>query len=131
MTDSSVSIHKTIKGKLPRLPFSDMKKAVLGNTYVLNLIFVGNTKAQKLNKIYRKKDYIPNILSFPFSSTQGEIFMNLNVIRKQAPSYAMTEKNFIAFLLIHGMLHLKGYSHGSRMEREEARMLKKFKVSFI
>ncbi|MEK7180076.1 MAG: rRNA maturation RNase YbeY [Patescibacteria group bacterium] len=107
-----------------------MKNAVLGKKYVLELIFVGDAKAQRLNKLYRGKTYVPNVLSFPLSLTHGEIFMNLRVARKQAPSHRMKEGDFIAFLFIHSLFHLKGYDHGSRMERGEEKVLKKFKVNF-
>ena len=105
-----------------------MKEAVLGKDYDLSLVFIGNKRSQKLNKEYRDKDKPTNILSFPLENTQGEIFINLAFSKKHAKDFGRTEKNFVAFLFIHGLFHLKGYDHGSTMEKEEVKIRNKFDV---
>src|SRR5262245_7477507 len=97
------SIHSSVK-KYPRLPYREMAIEVLGKNYELTLGFVGNAKSQKLNKTYRNKEYIPNVLSFPLEKNIGEIFINPMQARKEAPSHGMTEKNFIGFLFLHALL---------------------------
>lgn len=126
MDTDSFSIRKTTKGKLPRLPFLPIKDAVLGTSYELSLVFIGDIRSRTLNRTHRSKDKPTNVLSFPLSSTSGEIFINPNLARKQAHLFDMTPETFIGKLLIHGMLHLKGYEHGSTMERIEAQFVKKF-----
>lgn len=103
-----------------------MKDAVLGKNYDLSLVIVGNTRSQKLNATYRGKAKSTNILSFPLSKMEGEIFLNLNVAKKEAPQFDKTYTEFVAYLVIHGMLHLKGHSHGSTMERLEKKFLHEF-----
>lgn len=122
------SITNTTKGKLPSLPFVSMKEAILGQRYDLSLAIIGDVKARQLNKKYRSKKYTPNILSFPLSKNSGEMFINLNTAKKQAPDFERTYKNYIAFLFIHGLVHLKGFTHGGRMERVEAKFRKKFGI---
>lgn len=119
MKDPHLSITKTIKGKLPSLPFVDMKNAVLGKDYDLSLVFIGDKRAKNLNQKYRKKNYIPDILSFPYDKKEGEVFINLHQARKRAKDFNMSEKKFIEYLFIHGLLHLKGLRHGSTMKRME------------
>ena len=126
MTSSNFSITKTIKGKLPSLPFVRMKEEILGKDYDLSLVFIGDKRAQNLNKQYRKKDYVPDILSFPYDKKEGEIFINPNQARKRSKDFDMNEKKFIAYLFIHGLLHLKGHPHGSTMDRLEITHLKRF-----
>src|SRR3989344_5266868 len=63
------TITKTIKGNPPRLPFMHIKNKVLGEKYHLSLVFAGKAVMKKLNQKYRKKDYLPNVLSFPLSKT--------------------------------------------------------------
>lgn len=116
------------RSKLPGLLFCKMKEAVLGKNYDLSLVFIGNKRSQELNKKYRNKDKPTSILSFPLDNTQGEIFINLAFSKKQAEDFERTEKNFIAFLFIHGLFHLKGYDHGSTMEAEEKKIRNKFSV---
>ncbi len=120
-------INKT-KGKLPRLPFQHMKDYVLGKNYELSVAFIGDSESQKLNKTWRDKDKPTNILSFSLSKEEGEIFINQKFASKEAPLFGRTASNFIAFLFIHGLFHLKGMDHGSTMESKERNARKKFGI---
>jgi probable rRNA maturation factor len=128
MTASNFSLTNTTKGKLPSLPFVRMKDAVLGADYELSLAFVGDVRSRRLNKTYRDKTYTPNILSFPLDKKSGEMFINPNVARKQCSAFGRTYPNYVAFLFIHGLVHLKGFTHGGRMERTEAKFRKQFGI---
>lgn len=121
------SITNLTKGKLPRLPFAMMKTKILGSKYNLSLVFVDEKKSQELNKTYREKDNPTNVLSFPYSKKDGEIFICIKVAKKQASDYDKTWQQFVGFLVIHGMLHLKGMQHGSTMEVQEEKFSKIFK----
>lgn len=125
---NTIDIRNTTKTTLPRVPFCDIKKTILGKEYVLSLVFVGDTRSRALNKTYRNKDKPTNILSFPLSDTSGEIFINLNLCKKEASKFERSFDNFIAFLFIHGLFHLKGYDHGSTMERKEKNIRTTFNI---
>lgn len=140
--DTNFLIVKETKGELPSLPFDLMKQGVLGTDYDLSLIFASNEKLKELNKKYRDKNGTTDILSFPISEKNGEIYISIKESARQAENFgyknlpkkistgeATEIEKFIGFLFIHGMLHLKGYSHGSTMEREEAKFVKKFRLS--
>ena len=120
------SLTNTTKGKLPRLPFAQMKEAVLGKDYILSVAIVDEATIQRLNKTYRQKDYPTDILSFPLSDTEGEMFLNLEQSRLEAPKFDREFDNFLGFLFIHGLVHLKGFDHGGKMENEE----QKYRVQF-
>jgi probable rRNA maturation factor len=105
------------------LPIKDF---VLGKKFELSIAIVGEKKIHNLNKKFRNKDYATDVLSFPLSKTEGEIFLNQKVATKKAPDFDMTPKDYFIFVLIHSMLHLKGYEHGEEMEKEEQKILKKF-----
>lgn len=125
------SFVNTTKGKLPSLPFAqfeEMKNAVLGENYELSVAVIPDDEMQELNKTHRGKDYVTDILSFPLSDSAGEIFLNMNACRKKAVEFDRTFPNYLAFLFIHGLVHLKGYDHGSRMESIEAEFRSKFRV---
>ena len=121
-----VSIINKTKGKLPRLPFVNAKNAVLGEKYELSVAFVGNKESQNLNKKYRSKNKPANILSFPLSKKEGEIIICPNQAKKDARNFNLTYAKFIPFLFIHGLHHLKGLKHSSRMDKKEAVVRKKF-----
>ena len=121
-----IQITNKTNGKLPRLPFARLKKAVLGDTYELSLAMVTPKESHRLNLTYRQKDKATNVLSFPLSKTSGELVLDLKTSRADAKNFGMTAEKFLLFLVIHGMLHLKGFDHGSTMEHEERKFLKKF-----
>lgn len=110
------------KGKLPRLPFADMKNEVLGKDYELSLVFVDEVESHNINLAHRKKDKPTNVLSFPLDKTSGEIIICPEYAKKEAPLFDRTYENYLAFLFIHGLVHLKGFDHGSRMEAEEEKI---------
>lgn len=117
------------RGLLDKALFSHIqkiKKYILGEKYFLSVNFVSPSIAKELNIKYRNKDYTPNILSFPLSSKEGEIFICLSQARKDANKFFLNYKEFITLLIVHGSLHLKGLNHGEKMEKEEKRISKKF-----
>ena len=124
----SLSITNTTKGKLPRLPFAKMAEAVLGKEYDCSLVVVSSKKSRELNLAYRKKDTPTNILSFPLGDTEGEIFLDLKKSREDAANFDRSYTNFIGFLFIHGLFHLKGHDHGTKMENAEKKVRAQFKI---
>ncbi len=127
---SSVTITHLIqpKPRVPRAFLHSAKDAVLGKKYDLSVAFVGSAEIKKLNRKFRGKAKPTDILSFSLSSTSGEIVFCMAEVVKQAPLFARTTQNFLKFLFIHGLLHLKGYTHGGTMEKQERRFRKRFKI---
>jgi len=99
--------------------FSRIKNDILGKDYSLSIAYISQNKSKELNKKFRKKDKPTNILSFALHKNVGEILLCLPVIRKEAKNFERTFEQFLGFLVIHGMLHLKGMKHSSTMERTE------------
>lgn len=119
-------VKNKTKDKLPRLPFLSIKNEILGKDYQLSVAFVSSEEQEKINYSYRGKNQNTNILSFPLSPFSGEILINLSKAKKDATLFDMTPLVFLKFLLIHGMLHLKGFKHSSTMKKEEEKYLKIF-----
>jgi probable rRNA maturation factor len=74
----------------------------------------------------RGPSYASNVLSFPYASTEGEIFLNVRKAEREAKALGITTKKRVALLLVHGCFHLKGYQHGDTMERLERSVLRTF-----
>jgi probable rRNA maturation factor len=125
----SFELRSTTRTSAPPLPFKKITDDIMGASYALSLVFVGDTRSKKLNTLYRNKTYIPNVLSFPLSDTEGEVYINPRQARREAQKFGMTEKGFIGYLFIHALLHLKGYAHGDTMEEVEARYTKRYHLS--
>lgn len=120
------SIWNGTKGKPPRLPFKQIKNHILGEKYDLSLAFVSEKESRLANKKYRGKDSSANVLSFSFSKTSGEILICPRKAREDMGRFNMDYRSFVALLFIHGLLHLKGMSHGSKMEDIEKKTLSRF-----
>ncbi len=116
------------KAKIPAIDFAGIKDVALGKKYKLNLIFTTPARIKKLNTIYRNKEHATDILSFPISETEGEMYISQKESREEAKNFDRTYENFLAFLFIHGCTHLKGYDHGDIMESIEIKLRKKFKI---
>lgn len=113
--------------RIPSLPFLAVKNDILGRTYNLSIAFVNEKTSYKINKIYRKKDKGTNILSFILSPKKGEIVLCLSIIKNEAKDenkkFGKNYRELLLFLVIHGMLHLKGMQHGTKMEKAEKKYL--------
>jgi probable rRNA maturation factor len=108
--------------------FDQIKETVLGSKYELSLVFCTAKKIQELNRIYRNINKPTDILSFPLSKTTGEIFICKSESRKMMKEFNRPYDNFITFLFIHGLVHLKGFDHGDKMEKIEEKFRKKFGI---
>lgn len=116
-------VEDTTKSNLPNLPFAKVCELCLPPDYELSLVFVDNKKSHELNLAYRQKDKPTNILSFPLDHLNGEIFIDLEYTKTEAKKLGREFDEYLLFLFIHGVLHLKGMTHGSKMESEEQKLL--------
>ncbi len=88
---------------------------------ILNIIIVDEEKIKYLNKTYRNKDSVTDVISFAledddtFIKTEykvlGDIYICLNRAKMQAVEYNHSLKRELSFLTVHGILHLLGYDH--------------------
>lgn len=122
---AGVEISNLTRRSTPRFAYSSVAAAVIPG-WEVSLVFVGPKQAQELNVRLRNKTYTPNVLSYALGEKTGEIFICLHEAAKQAPLHEMNEREFVLYLFIHGLLHLKGRAHGGTMERCEQKLLTKF-----
>lgn len=125
---NTITVSRTIRKPWNTAGYSDIVRHILGPKYNVSIVLIGNTKAKQLNKKYRNKEYAANILTFPLGNTDAEIFLNIPGIQQEAHTFDFTPSQHARFLLIHGCLHLKGYTHGGTMEQAEEHLLKKFNI---
>ena len=94
---------------------------------VFNVIFVYNDEIRKINKKYRNIDKETDVISFALEDEKdiyfdfrllGDIYISVDKIKSQAKEYGHSEKREMAFLVIHGLLHLLGYNHETLEEEK-------------
>jgi len=108
--------------------FAKLKNDILGKSYSLSIAYVFENKSRELNKKYRKKDRATNVLSFALGKNTGELVLCKSVIQKEAKRLGKTSAQWLGFLVVHGMLHLQGLKHGSKMEKLEKFFSKKLNL---
>ena len=101
------------------MEFEKIKQDILGKEYSLSIAFVGEKKIRELNKRYRNIDKPTNVLSFALYKDEGEIILCKNIIKKELKKFGRTFSQLVGYLVIHGMLHLKGFEHSSTMDKAQ------------
>lgn len=99
---------------------------------------VGARESRRLNHLFRGKDYPTNVLSFPYGPDEratgaplGDIAICASVVVREARAQGKTLAAHWAHMVVHGILHLRGYDHGNDaeaglMERRERQVLARF-----
>ncbi len=127
---SNFSIINHTRIRISRLPLLAIKQDILGKNYSLSVAFVDEKNSQKINKKYRGKNKPTNVLSFVFSKTNGELILCPSLIKKESQdkskNFGKTFRKLFGFLVIHGMLHLKGFEHSSTMSKLEEKYDQKY-----
>lgn len=102
------------------------------NKTELSIALVGPKRIKELNKKYRKKDKVTDVLSFTYNKSSGEIIICPQEVKKNSKKFNYTFKKELARVLIHGILHLLGYDHeGSEKEAEKMRKKEEYYFSKI
>jgi probable rRNA maturation factor len=84
-----------------------------------NYIFVDNARIRQLNAEYRGKDDATDVLTFASVDdgilgarrNLGDVFISIDKMIEQSYEYGHGEVREMAFLAVHGFLHLLGYDH--------------------
>lgn len=95
-----------------------------------SVVLVDNEKIQEINKNYRGIDKVTDVISFAFEDNDkkmynntrvlGEIYICIPRMKEQAILYEHSETRELAFLAVHGLLHLLGYDH---MNKEDEKVM--------
>ena len=92
----------------------------------VSIAFVSADEIRVLNRDYRSIDKATDVLSFPVNDELamgldmlGDVVICMDVAASQAAEYGHSLERELAFLVVHGMLHLMGYDHESPEDEAE------------
>ena len=98
----------------------------------VSVTLTDNAYIHTLNKQYRGIDRPTDVLSFALNESEepdvadgpdvnvlGDLIISVERAKEQAADYGHSVKREIAFLTVHGMLHLLGYDHMEEADRVE------------
>ena len=96
----------------------------------VTLRIVGEREGKALNSAFRRKPYATNVLTFTYGKMSGDIVLCDPVIRREARAQGKSVAAHYAHLVVHGVLHLRGYRHekkrdAARMEAREIGILRR------
>lgn len=127
------------RGALPRRALAafarDVKDAVALPGRV-SILLTDDAQIRRLNKQYRRKDKATDVLSFPAAAPEGtravlagDLAVSLQTAQRQADEHGHSLFDEVRILLLHGMLHLKGFDHetdSGQMARREGSLRRAF-----
>jgi probable rRNA maturation factor len=125
---------RVARGALPRRALAnfarDVKQAIALEGDV-SILLTTDAHIRELNRAYRRKDKATDVLSFPSAldgpaALAGDLAVSLETAERQAEEQGHGLFDEVRILLLHGMLHLKGFDHetdAGQMARKE-RMLR-------
>lgn len=112
--------------------------AALEHAAEITVRIVDAEEAQALNQDYRKKGYVPNVLTFEYGEVSpgvlgGDVVICAPVVEREAREQGKPLKDHYAHMTVHGVLHLQGYDHidpadADIMESREAVILRRFRI---
>ena len=99
----------------------------------LSVTFVDKDEIQEINKNYRDKDKVTDVISFALEEDEpdidmsefdiprvlGDIIICTDVAQEQSESYGHSFERELGFLALHGFLHLLGYDHMNEEDEKE------------
>lgn len=101
----------------------------------LSVVVTSDAEIRELNWRYRHVDRPTDVLSFSqlegpagfptppgAPRSLGDIVISYDRVRVQAREYGHSERRELAYLAVHGLLHLLGYDHGTEEERRRMRV---------
>jgi len=107
---------------------SDIPSLLSKEEISFNAISVSSERIQEINKVYRGKNAVTDILSFgEYADAEaiegeskdeiflGELFFCNSFIENAAKEDGVTLKHEMAYIFSHGILHLLGYDHCEKM----------------
>ena len=94
--------------------------------HLLNFIFCSDDYLHRLNVEYLDHDTLTDVITFPYAEpplVEGDIFISIDRVRENAREFGVSFEQELQRVMVHGVLHLCGYSDKS--EEEEQLMRKK------
>ena len=98
------------------------------------MTLTNNEHIREINRNYRNKDAATDVISFALNEGEepeiidgpeinmlGDIIISIERAMEQAEEYGHSLERELAFLTVHGMMHLLGYDHIEEEDRIEMR----------
>lgn len=122
--DEAGEIGPALKKHLKKLSRRILKELDAPKDSELSITFINDQRMRELNRDYRNIDRTTDVLSFPLGekgpgiTLLGDILISTETSERNSRRYGISHDDEIVKLLTHGILHLFGYDHKKKKERE-------------
>ena len=92
-----------------------------GWSFNLDIIIADDPELRRLNRLFLGVDESTDVIAFPADEEEqsgGEVYISLDQARAQALEAKESVQKTLSRLLVHGILHLGGWSDAADTERE-------------
>jgi len=87
----------------------------------INCVFCSDEYLLEINKKYLEHDTFTDIITFDYAektdNIEGDLYVSLDRINENAQKYKVDKNEELLRIIIHGLLHLIGYSDKSKKEK--------------
>lgn len=99
--------------------FSDMLRQEEAQAGEIQFIFCVDAYLLKINKEYLQHDSLTDIITFPYSydPVSCDIFISIDRVQENAVAYDQVFLRELFRVMLHGLLHMVGYSDKSEQEQ--------------
>lgn len=97
-------------------------------TLAITVVAVNRTVVRQLNRQYRSQDRVTDVLSFAYNTHHGEVIVCYPQALAQAKQKQNPVKRELAWLIIHGILHVLGHDHD---EPKAARTMRSLETTIL
>ena len=135
-----IKFNSDLLEKMEQVGILALTEAGSMDNYEVSVLVTDNTGIRKLNKEYRNKDVETDVLSFPmfeenedseeplfFNETEeivlGDIVISAEKAKEQSEDFGHSFTREVSYLLVHGILHLLGFSHDNDEEKANMRKM--------
>lgn len=134
--DETSELSAAFKRELKKNSLKVLKALGAPKDSELSITFIDDRRMRELNRDYRNIDRTTDVLSFPQEEGPGEtllgdIIISTQTSKRNSRRYGIGHEEEIQKLLVHGVLHLFGYDHKKKRERDEMREKEKELLSMI
>ena len=84
-------------------------------------VFVSDEDLLQINRNSLQHNYYTDIITFPYSyePIESELFISVERVIDHSKKYKVTPENEMARILVHGLLHMCGYSDKSKIKKKQ------------
>lgn len=98
---------------------------------VLTVVAVDRKTIRELNQQYRSNDSVTDVLSFSYDAEHGEVVVCYPQAVAQARQKQVSVKRELAWLVIHGILHVLGFDHHEARDAKKMRALETTILNYV